>query len=203
MAVFVALTLVRARHWAVAAVVAVAYLAPAAFLVGAGGWAAYHARRRSRARRRLPAAEADFLRAVAGEVEAGASIRQALMAAAAGVPELDLAGAGRLAAAGRPAGEVVTALRAALPVNGRVAGAAYQLVADTGGRASAVFAALAVRAADVGDIERERRAPHRSGPVVGVAGGRPAGRRNGGDGWPGGDRAGRAPGRSSPCWASA
>jgi Flp pilus assembly protein TadB len=63
-----------------------------------------------------------------------------------------------LAAAGRPAGEVVPALQVALPVNGRMAGAAYRLVSDTGGRAAAVFAALAVRAADAGDIERERRA---------------------------------------------
>ncbi|MDH3539039.1 MAG: hypothetical protein OEP52_03500 [Acidimicrobiia bacterium] len=156
-AVLLAITLVRARHWAVAAILAVAYLAPVALLVGAGAWAAYHARRRTRARRRLPGAEADFLRAVAGEVEAGASIRHALITAAAAVPELDLARAVHLSAAGRPAGEVASALRAALPVNGRVAGAAYQLVAETGGRASAVFAALAVRAADAGDIERERR----------------------------------------------
>jgi len=157
-AVLLAITLVRARHWTVAAVLAVAHLAPAAFLVAAGAWAAYHARRRRRARRRLPGAEADFLRAVAGEIEAGASIRQALIAAAAGARELDLAGAVHLADAGRPPGEVVMALRAALPVNGRVAGAAYQLVSDTGGRAAAVFATLAVRAADAGDIERERRA---------------------------------------------
>jgi tight adherence protein B len=157
-AVLLAVTLVRARHWMVPAVLAVALLAPIAFLVGAGGWAAHHARRSSRARRRLPGAEADFLRAVAAEVEAGASVRQALIAAAGGAPELDLARAVHLAAAGRPADEVVAALREALPLNGRMAGAAYQLVSDTGGRAAAVFAALAVRAADAGDIERERRA---------------------------------------------
>lgn len=157
-ATLLAVTLVISRHWAVPAILTFAYLSPGGFLLAAGGWAGSHAYRRHRARRQLPGAEADFLRGMAGEIEAGASVRQALIAAAAGAPALDLVSTVHLAAAGRPAVELVVPLEKALPVNGRVAAAAYQLVSDTGGRASAVFAALAVRASDAGDLERERRA---------------------------------------------
>ncbi len=157
-AVVVSLTLVLAPHPAVAAILAFAYLSPGGFLVAAAAWATYHARQRGRLRRRLPAEEADFLRAMAGEIDAGASIRQAVIAAADRAPTLDLAAMVHVAAAGRPAAEVAGRLREALPLNGRVAAAAYELVADTGGRASAVFAGLAVRASDAGELERERRA---------------------------------------------
>ena len=157
-AVLLAVTLVVARHWAVGAILAFAYISPVGLLLAAGGWAGYHAHRRHRARRQLAGVEADYLRGVAAEIEAGASVRQALIAAAAAAPALELAGTVHLAAAGRPAGELAPLLEQALPINGRVAAAAYRLVSDTGGQAAAVFAALAVRAADVGDIERERRA---------------------------------------------
>ncbi len=156
-AVLLAFTLVHAPHPAVAVIVAFAYVSPSWFLVAAAAWAAYHARARERGRRQVPSAEADFLRGVADEVEAGSSLRHAIVAAADRVPTLDLAVPAHLAAAGRPAGEVADHLRASLLINGRLAGAAYQLVAETGAQAAAVFAALAVRAADAGDIERERR----------------------------------------------
>jgi len=158
MTVLVALTLVLSPHPAAAVMLAFAYLSPSGFLVAAALWAFYNARRRNQLRRRLPAEEADFLRGMSGEVDAGASIRQAVIAAADRAPTLDLAATVHVAAAGRPAVEVADRMRTALPLNGRVAAAAYQLVADTGGRASAVFAGLAVRASDAGDIERERRA---------------------------------------------
>ena len=158
MAVSVALALVGGPHPAWAGILAFAYLSPSGFLAAAGGWGVFHAIQRGRARRRLPAAEADFLRGVAGEIEAGASIRQAVVAAADRADVLDLTPVVRLAAAGRPVAEVSTALQQALPLNGRLAGAAYHLVVETGARASAVFAGLAVRAADVGELARERRA---------------------------------------------
>lgn len=157
-AVLVAITLVLGPHPAAAAILLFAFLSPPGFLIAAVAWAAYHARARSIVRRRLPFEEADFLRGVAGEVEAGGSIRQAVIAAADRAPAIALAATVHRAAAGRPAAEVATHLRAALPLNGRMAAAAYQLVADTGAEASAVFAGLAVRASDAGDIERERRA---------------------------------------------
>ncbi|NNF10165.1 MAG: hypothetical protein HKN74_07770 [Acidimicrobiia bacterium] len=157
MAVLVATALVRGPHPAWAGVLAFAYLSPIGFLTAAAGWGVFQAARRSAARRRMPAAEADFLRGVAAEVEAGASIRQAVVAAADRAPALPLALPVRSAAAGRPAVEVAAGLEQALPLNGRLAAAAYQLVVDTGARASAVFAGLAMRAAGAGDMARERR----------------------------------------------
>lgn len=158
MAVLVAMALVRGPHPAWAGILAFAYLSPAGFLTAAGSWGAFQAVQRSRARRALPGAEADFLRGVAAEVEAGASIRQAVVAAADRAPTLGLDGVVRLAAAGRPAPEVADGLARALPINGRLAAAAYRLVAETGASASAVFAGLAVRAAGAGDMAREGRA---------------------------------------------
>jgi Flp pilus assembly protein TadB len=52
---------------------------------------------------------------------------------------------------------VAAALGAALPYNGRLAGAAFRLAATTGARAADVFAALAARAAATGELQRERR----------------------------------------------
>ncbi len=157
MAVLVALSLVLGPHPAAALIIALAFLSPPAFLALAAAWAAYHAHARTLARRRLPFDEADFLRAVAAEVQVGSSIRQAVAAAADRAPTLDLAAAVHRAAAGRPAAEVAARLESALPYNGRMTAAAYQMVADTGAEASAVFAGLAVRASAAGDIERERR----------------------------------------------
>ena len=77
--------------------------------------------------------------------------------------------------------------RAALPVNGRLAAAAFRLAAVTGGRVAALFHTLAARAAEVGRLNRERRAltaqARASAWVVGgvplallaAAGGRPGG----------------------------
>ena len=158
MAVLVAMALVRGPHPAWAGILAFAYLSPAGFLAAAGSWGVLQAVQRSRARRERPGAEADFLRGMAAEIDAGASIRQAVAAAADRAPTLQLDGVVRLAEAGRPAPEVAAGLADALPLNGRLAAAAYQLVVETGARASAVFAGLAVRAAGAGDLARERRA---------------------------------------------
>jgi Flp pilus assembly protein TadB len=53
---------------------------------------------------------------------------------------------------------VAGALSEALPANGRLAGAAFRLATETGARAADVFADLAVRATEAGDLARERRA---------------------------------------------
>jgi len=102
--------------------------------------------------------EAVFLGAVRAELRAGASVRQAVVAAAARVPELSLGPAVRLARAGLPLGEVGRAAAAALPVNGAHAAAALEMTALTGARAAALFGRLAERAADVQTLARERRA---------------------------------------------
>lgn len=157
MAVLIALVLIAGPHPAAAGLVALAYLSPEGLLAAAVVWAAVHARRRARERRARPGAEAQFLRGVAAEVEAGASVREAVLAAADRSPELGLDTAVRLAAAGRPASDVAEQLGAALAHNGRVAAAAYRMVAETGARAGPVFSGLAVRAAHLGELERTRR----------------------------------------------
>lgn len=144
-------------HPAVLLIAAVAYAQPAWFLAAAAGWALYHAHRRRRAGQALPAREALFLQALASELEAGASLRHGLAVSAGAVPDLDLARAAHRAVAGRPAPEIAAELAAGLPVNGRAVGAAFSIVAATGARAAAVFAALAVRAAGAVDLEREQR----------------------------------------------
>ena len=152
-----ALALVGGAHPGAVLIVGVAVLQPVLFLTAAAAWALFHAGRRARGRRSMPATEADYLRAISAEIEAGSSLRRALAAAAAQVPDLPLAAVARIADAGRPVTEVAAGLERALPLNGRMAAAACRLVSETGARASAVFAGLAVRAAVIGDVERERR----------------------------------------------
>ena len=156
-AVVLALALLAGAHPAAVVIVGAAVLKPTVFLAGAVGWALYHARQRARLRRSMPAVEADYLRAVAAEIEAGSSLRRALTGAAAQAPHLRFEPLVRLAAAGRPMTEVAALLQQVLPLNGRMAAAACRLVSETGARASGVFAGLAVRAAVMGDVERERR----------------------------------------------
>ena len=139
----------------VVAVAALAFWRPLWLLAAAGLWALL-ARRRQR--RVGPGDEADFLQGLAAELGAGAALRSAVVAAAARAPALDLGRACRLAGAGLPAEQVGAALQAALPVNGRLAAAAFRLASSTGGRVAGLFHSLAARAADVGRLERERRA---------------------------------------------
>ena len=156
-AVLAAGVLVAGPHPAAAAILLVAYFSPEGLLIGAAVWAAIHAGRRAQERRLRPGAEADFLRGVAAELEAGASVREALVSASHRTPGLGLEAAVRLAAAGRPAAEVAQQIKRALVHNGRLAAAAYQMVAETGAQAGPVFSGLAVRAADTGELHRTRR----------------------------------------------
>jgi tight adherence protein B len=128
---------------------------PLWLLAAAAAWAVAARKRRRQAG---PGDEADFLQGLAAELHAGASLRSAVVAASARAPALDLSRACRLADAGLPAGAVGEALESALPVNGRLAAAAFRLASATGGRVAALFHTLAGRAAEVGRLERERRA---------------------------------------------
>lgn len=139
----------------VVAVAALALWRPLWLLAAAALWAVLARRRRRRAG---PGDEADFLQGLAAELGAGASLRSAVVAAAARTPALDLGRACRLAGAGLPAEQVGRALQAALPVNGRLASAAFRLASVTGGKVAGLFHTLAGRAAEVGRLERERRA---------------------------------------------
>jgi tight adherence protein B len=120
-------------------------------------WVAFN-RRRSRRAGPDPDDEAVLLRSFAGELTGGASLRAALVAAAGRVPRIDLSLASRMAALGRPAEKVSAALGAALPVNGRLAAAAWLLAARSGGPVAEVAQTLALRAADEGALRRERAA---------------------------------------------
>lgn len=157
MAALLALGLAGGVHPGAVVVVAVAYLFPYLFLLLAAAWAGYHAHHRQRQRRARPFLEADFLRGVAAEIDGGSSVRHAVIAGAARAPGLTLEPAVHLAAAGRSAAEIAGRLQEALPVNGRLSAAAYTMVAESGAEAAAVFSGLAVRAAEAGEIERERR----------------------------------------------
>ena len=137
------------------AVAALAMWQPLWLLAAAAVWAVAARKRRRQAG---PGDEADFRQGLAAELHAGASLRSAVVAASARAPALDLGRACRLADAGLPAATVGEALESALPVNGRLAAAAFRLASATGGRVATLFHALAGRAAEVGRLERERRA---------------------------------------------
>jgi tight adherence protein B len=154
-AVAIAGALLAGAPWPAVAIVAFGLWQPGWFLVGAGVWAVV-ARLRSR-ETAGPDDEAAYLRGVAAELAAGSSLRSAV-ANAEPVSPMPLDRARRAAVSGRPATAVATALGEALPVNGRLAGPAYRLAADTGGAAATVFASLADRAAREGELARERRA---------------------------------------------
>ena len=156
-AVFLALALAAGAPLPVLGVAALALWRPLWLLVAAALWA-FVVRRRRRSGRPGPADEAGFLLGLAAELDAGASLRAAVAAASSRAPALELGRACRLAEAGLPAGDVGEALQAALPVNGRLAAAAFGLAAATGGRVASHFHTLAARAAEVGRLSRERRA---------------------------------------------
>lgn len=138
-------------------VAAAAMWQPWLVLLGAPAWAVVQ-RRRGAAVRPDADDEALFLRSLAAELTGGASLRTALAAAAGRAPRLDLTMASRMAAAGLPAERVAGVLDGALPVNGRLASAAWLLAARSGGPAAAVAQSLAVLAAEEGALRRERRA---------------------------------------------
>lgn len=154
---FLAAAVIAGAHPAALLVVAAAVYQPEGFLALTAAWAVYHARQRALRRRVAPSDEARFLQGVAAEISGGAGLQAALMSAAHGTPELQLDTVVRYAAAGRPAPEIARALRAALPLNGRMAAASYALIAETGARAAPMFSGLALRAATAGEVAREQR----------------------------------------------
>lgn len=100
--------------------------------------------------------EVRLLGSIAAELRAGASIRSALVAATSGHNDDISLVVGRMAAAGRPLGDIAAALTE-LPINGRRAAAALRVVVMAGGRSADVFSRLADRAMEEADLLRERR----------------------------------------------
>ena len=155
-----------------AAAAGFAIASPLGFLAAAVAWAVWNRARRLRDRS-SPDAEVAFLTGVAAELDAGASLRQAIVAAASRAPDLDLSKASRLALSGSSATDVAAAIGTALPVNGRLTAAAYRIAAETGSRAGGVFSRLAVLASRGAELRRERGSltaqARLSALVVGVA----------------------------------
>ncbi len=101
--------------------------------------------------------EAVWCGAMAAELRAGSSLRHAIDAASARVPELGLGGAGRLARAGVPIARLSDEVAAVLPHMRVLVGPALRIAAESGGAATGVFGRLAVRSIEEVEAQRERR----------------------------------------------
>jgi Flp pilus assembly protein TadB len=154
LAVAVAIGVAAGAHPVALAIAVLAFLRPVWFLVAVAGWAVY--RRWSKRAVHGPREEALFLEGLAAELRGGASLRSAV-ADAADRTEIDLAVPVRMAKAGRPMEDIARPLGERLPVNGAVAGPALRLAAAAGASVAPLFDALALRAAEAADEERESR----------------------------------------------
>lgn len=155
LAVVVAIGVAAGAHPIGLGIAALAFLRPVWFLVAVAAWAGY--RRWSDRGAYRPREEAVFLEGLAAELRGGASLRSAIADAAARTG-IDLAVPVRLAQAGRPMEDIAHPLGERLVVNGAVAGPALRLAATAGAGVAPLFDALALRAAEAADEERETRA---------------------------------------------
>lgn len=99
--------------------------------------------------------EARFLAAVSAELRSGATVRQAIVDAAARAPELELAGAVRRAEAGVDGDRLGRTIAAQLPISGSLVGPAVRMAIASGGRAAPIFERLALRTQDRAELENE------------------------------------------------
>lgn len=155
-AVLVMMIFVGAHPVAIGAV-ALMIVSPVYFLVAVGGWAAW-SKWRSRPARPGSDEEAAYLHGIAAELRSGASLRDAITAAADRSPSLDLGLAVRLAKAGRPLDQVADSLRDVLAANGTLVAASVRLASTTGATAADLFGRLAASAAQAAEVARERSA---------------------------------------------
>lgn len=102
--------------------------------------------------------EAFFLESIAAELDGGASPRAALVAAAERPGAVRAEGIARVVALGLDSPRIAVQLAAALPLNGRLAGAAWAISAESGAPLGPVVRLLAQRAGGRGRLLRERRA---------------------------------------------
>jgi len=101
-------------------------------------------------------AESIFLREVAAELRAGATLRTATVAAAERAHELDLVGWARHARAGLPMAQLAGPLGRRLPISGRAATAAVEFLTVSGAAAAEVFTRLAAQTDEAIELHRER-----------------------------------------------
>jgi len=123
------------------AIAALAAIEPRLVLAGAAVWGIVAAIRR-RPARVAPDDEATLFRAMAAELRSGASLRSALAEAAHRVPQIALDRPVRLAAAGMSMTDVAGSVEVQLPVNGRLAAAAFRLSDWSGARVADTFEGL-------------------------------------------------------------
>lgn len=105
-----------------------------------------------------PDDEARFLGGVVTELHGGASPRVAVIRASAREETIDARLATRTALLGLDSSRLAAGLTGALPINGRLAGAAWAISTDSGAPFGPVMQLLAHRAAERGRLLRERRA---------------------------------------------
>lgn len=105
-----------------------------------------------------PDDEARFLGGVVTELHGGASPRVAVIGASAREESIDARLATRAVLLGLDSARLATGLTDALPINGRLAGAAWAISTDSGAPFGPVMRLLAHRAAERGRLLRERRA---------------------------------------------
>jgi len=137
----------------VAAVASLRYPAPA--LAAVVVWVILG---RLRRRGPTPDDEASFLGNVVTELHGGASPRGAVVRSAAQNETIDARLATRAAQLGLASSRLGSGLATALPINGRLAGAAWAISTDAGAPFGPVMQLLAHRAAERGRLLRERSA---------------------------------------------
>lgn len=113
---------------------------------------------RFRRRGPTPDDEARFLGGVVTELHGGAAPRTAVIRSAAREESIDARPATRAALLGLDSTRLASGLASALPINGRLAGAAWAISTDAGAPFGPVMQLLAHRAAERGRLLRERRA---------------------------------------------
>ena len=137
-------------------VVFMAFRLPILALVGAAVWVAQDWLRRERGP--TPDEEAEFLEGVVTELYGGASPRLAVIRSAERSTAVDARQAMRAASLGLDSTRLAGALASAMPLNGRLAGAAWAISSESGAPFGPVMQLLSQRAAERGRLLRERSA---------------------------------------------
>jgi len=152
-AIVLSVAVAAGAHPTLLLVLGLALVKPGWFLVAVVAWTLYSRRTKAKGG---PRTEVEFLEGMAAELRSGASLRSAISDAAERT-DLDLNQVVRMADAGRPMEDVADRLAEQLPVNGAVAGPALRLASSAGSSVAGVFDALALRAAEASEEERERK----------------------------------------------
>ncbi len=137
-------------------VVFMAFRLPILALVGAAAWVAQDWLRRERGP--TPDEEAAFLEGVVTELYGGVSPRLAVIHSAERSTAVDARQAMRAASLGLDSTRLAGALASAMPLNGRLAGAAWAISSESGAPFGPVMQLLSQRAAERGRLLRERSA---------------------------------------------